>query len=115
MVITVAPGFGGSLFIALIGVGKAAGKTVRNTDADFAVFAGSSFLAVGIEKMHVIQGYGLAHGADFMALAAQVADNQRAFGLTEALHDLQAGGLLELAENLRVQRLARNGGVLDGA
>ena len=115
MVISVAPGFGGGSLIALIGVGQTAGKTVRDPDTDFAVFTGGNFLAVRIEKMHVIQGHGLTHRADFVALTAQVADDERAFGLTEALHNLQAGGLLELAEHLRIQRFTRDRGVLDGA
>ena len=50
-----------------------------------------------------------------MAVAVEVADDQGALRLAEALHDGKAGGILELAENLGVQGFAGGGSMLDAA
>ena len=115
MVEAVPPGLGGDLRAALVGVAQAAGQAVFDVDADFAVLAGAGLFALGGQQVHVVERHRLAHGADLVLAADQVADDQRALALAEALHDLQARGLVELPEDLRVQGLAGDGGVLDGA
>ena len=45
--------------------------------------------------------------------AEEVADNERCFALTEALHNLETGELVELAENLGVKRLSCDSRMLD--
>ena len=57
----------------------------------------------------------LAHGTQLVVRAGQVADDHGAFRLAEAFHDLQAGLLLDLPVDLRVQRFAGAGGMGHGA
>ncbi len=49
---------------------------------------------------------GLAHRAELVLLAEQVADDERRLGLAEALHDAKACIFLKYFINLRVERLA---------
>ena len=63
--------------------------------------------------MHIVQRNGLAHCAELMAVACQIGDDDGAFRLAEAFHNLQARGQLKLAEHLGIQRFAGSRGVLD--
>ena len=111
----VAPGAGGDLRAAVVFVGQTAGDAVLDVDADLAGTAGGDLLALGGEQVHVVQGHRLAHGAHLVGVAGQIGDDDGGFGLTEALHDAQACGLLKLAVDLRVHGLAGDGRVAHGA
>ena len=115
MVEAVPPVFGGGLIVALVAVAQAAGQALGDVDADLAGLTGLHILAVGVQQVHIVQGHRLTHGAQLVAGAVDVADDEGTFGLTEALHDGQARGGLELLVNLGVQGLTGGGGVLDGA
>ena len=112
MVEAVPPGFGSDFGVALIAVSKTAGQALGNINTDLAAFAGRHFLSLGVQQVDIVQGNRLAHRADLMAVTDEIAYDQGAFGLTEALHNVQSRCLLELAEHLGVQGLAGNGGML---
>ena len=115
MVEALTPGFGGDFFISFVSIGQAAGQAAADINADFAGLTGIHLVALDVQQMHIVQGNRLAHGAKLVVMAVQVADNQGGLGLTKALHDVQAGGILELAVNLGVQGFAGGGGMFDGA
>ena len=106
----------GLLLVPEIAGEQAAGSlALLRPDADLPVLAGGRRLAVGVYQHQVVAGDGLAHGADLLLVANEVADAQGGLRLAEALVDLEPRLGLKLAEDLRVQGLAGGGGVLDAA
>ena len=62
---------------------------------DFAHLAGGHLVPLPVDEGHVVQGGGLAHGAGAGLAARQVGDEQGGLGLAEALHQVDAGVLVE--------------------
>lgn len=61
-------------------------------------------MPAAVQQMHIVEWDRLAHRADLMAVASQIADDERRFRLPKALHDAHASRLFKLAEDLRIER-----------
>ena len=61
-----------------------------------------------------LEDFTLRYPGEKTQLTVQIADNQSGFGLTEAFHNAEACGLLELTVHFRVQGFTGGGSVLDG-
>ena len=108
-----AEGLGGLFGVAVVFLHQAVGMALVHPDADFARGSNGYGMAFGIININIVAGHRLAHGTQLGRHAHGIAHQHGALGLAEALHDGKPGGLLELAEHLGIQRLARRGHMLD--
>ena len=68
--------------------------------------ASAGFVAVSIEQGHTVARQGPAHRARHDRLARRIADLRRGLGLAVAVADGEAPGLLNLVDDLGIERLA---------
>ena len=92
---------------------KSGRMTPVDPDADRTDHTVFALLAVFVEKSYIIAGRGLAHGAGLYLDPRIVCEQDGGFTLTEALIYSHARQSLYLMENLGVERLAREAGVLN--
>ena len=103
------------LFIQVILAVEAAGSALVRMDHNLAHFTVGDGIAVRIHDIHIVLRTCFAHGADLRHGTVQVPDGQCRLRLAEAFHNLQAGRLFKLSEDLRIQRLAGSRHMVDGA
>ena len=58
---TVTPGLCGNIGTSFISETQAAGKTLGNINTNFAGLTGVNGVAVAVQKLHIVNRYGLAH------------------------------------------------------
>ena len=81
-------------------------SALGDIDDNLAHFTGCNGIAVAVKKLHIVLRRGFSHGSQLDLAATEVAHGKRGLGLSEAFADLQAGGLVELCGNLRIQGLS---------
>ena len=106
MIHSVVPRFLCLLFIAVIAHEQSAGNALVRPYNNLARFAVLDRVSVRVNKVNIIGGNSLAHCAGLRTGSVKVCNGKGGFGLTEALHDCEAGCLFELIEDLGVERLA---------
>ncbi len=108
------PRLGGLLLIAIIADEDAGMRILaRSAHDDLAVFAGRNGIAVLVHEINAVVRNRLAHRAGLEGVPEKIAERTGGLGLSEALEDLEARGLLELDEHLGIQCLARGSRVLN--
>ena len=109
----VVPGFTGALGVAVVFLEQAEGLALVGADDDLSLLAGFDGTAFGVDEIHVVLRVGQAHATGFRLHPGHGGYGQGGFGLAEAFHQTDARELLEGVEHGGVQRLARDGAVLE--
>ena len=115
VVVAVTPSLAGRLDVVVVVQRESAGQSLADVDNNLSGFAVGNLIAVLVDQVDIIDRRRTSEGADLVRRADHVADDNGGLGLTEALHDLESGELLELTVDLGVQRFAGGGHTLDGA
>ena len=109
----IVPHLAGALRVAVVLLEKTEGFPVRRVDHDLPLLAILRERPVRADQVHLVLRVGHTHRAGFRLHPGECRHAQRRLGLSEALHELDAGEFIECLVNGRVQRLARDGAILE--